>query len=361
MNKSLLTKKYYPALDGIRGVAILLVIIYHNFNFIGVSYFGWLGVDLFFVLSGFLITEILLSTIGQKHFLRNFYARRILRIFPLYYTTLILFIIVLPLIFKQSTLFDYPIEHQAWFWTFLQNWLFIFNPDLSSTILHHYWSLAVEEQFYLAWPFIILLFKKPKPLLIFITVVLFSVLMLRLYLWNQEYDILYFNLYTFTRIDGICIGCMVALVQRMDLEFIGKRTTVIVLSFAGLNLLFDFINQQYNFYFPYLALVGYTTFAMLFGLLVNEATIGGNKWVNLVFDNHFLKFFGRISFGLYILHWPIYVMLRPFIFNWWQHNFEKFATPASSLIPTILAILISVLSYYYFERRFLQLKKQFSS
>ena len=361
MNKTLLTKKYYPALDGIRGLAILLVIIYHNFNFIGVSYFGWLGVDLFFVLSGFLITDILMGSINEKHFLRNFYARRVLRIFPLYYLTLVIFIFILPLLFKPSSQFDYFVDHQAWFWSFLQNWLFIINPAPSSVILNHYWSLAVEEQFYLIWPFVILLFRKPRQLLIFITAVLFSVLMLRLYLWNQDFGIAYFNLYTFTRIDGICIGCMVALIQRMDLEFIKKRTALIVLTFAGLNLLFDFINKQYDFSFPYLALVGYSTFAMLFGLLVNEATTGGNKWIELIFNNRVLKFFGKISFGLYIFHWPVYIILKPVIYNWWQKHIEGFATLAASLIPTLLALGISVLSYYYFEKRFLQLKKQFST
>ena len=77
-------RHYYPALDGLRGVAILLVVLYHNFGFIKQSYFGWLGVDLFFVLSGFLITDILLRTRSQPGFLKDFYMRRVLRIFPLY-------------------------------------------------------------------------------------------------------------------------------------------------------------------------------------------------------------------------------------------------------------------------------------
>ena len=83
-------RPYYPALDGLRGIAILLVVIYHNFGFISQSNFGWLGVDLFFVLSGFLITDILLRTIGKPGFLREFYMRRVLRIFPLYYLSLVI-------------------------------------------------------------------------------------------------------------------------------------------------------------------------------------------------------------------------------------------------------------------------------
>src|SRR5512144_2577839 len=90
------TRSYYPALDGLRGIAIILVICCHNFDFIPYLRFGWIGVDLFFVLSGFLITDILLQTRDDKNYLQNFYLRRILRIFPLYYGVLLLFFALAP-------------------------------------------------------------------------------------------------------------------------------------------------------------------------------------------------------------------------------------------------------------------------
>src|SRR3954465_15445966 len=116
-------RPHFPALDGLRGVACLLVVCYHNFPVLhGYLFFGWLAMDIFFVLSGFLITDILLNTFGEKNYLKNFYARRILRVFPLYYTSLIFFLLVLPLFRNLPVQIDYFVHNQAWFWTFFQNW-----------------------------------------------------------------------------------------------------------------------------------------------------------------------------------------------------------------------------------------------
>ena len=353
-------RPHYPALDGLRGLAILLVVVYHNFGFINVFFFGWLGVDLFFVLSGFLITDILLNTVGKKGYLKNFYIRRALRIFPLYYLCLILFLFIIPRLTPQFDV-TYYTDNQVWLWTYLQNWLYIFkNPDQTNT-LNHLWSLAVEEQFYLLWPLVILLIRKPKYLLVFISLLLVAVLGLRLWIWmNQVEYLAYFNLYTFTRIDGICIGCMVALLLRIDKDFLKKYTGVIVLFFAALNFAFFFINRKYHFAFPYLALAGYTTFAMMFGLLVNEAVTGKMKQINLLFNIPILKFFGKISYGFYIFHWPVYLLLSPYLFSWMSKftsgGLLKFAV---SVIATLAAVAISWVSYQYYEKRFLRLKDKF--
>ena len=352
---------HYPALDGLRGIAILLVVVYHNFGFINVFFFGWLGVDLFFVLSGFLITDILLKTVGKKGYLKNFYIRRILRIFPLYYLCLILFLIVLP---KTNLQFNvqYYVDHQVWIWTYLQNWIYTFqNPGQTNT-LNHLWSLAVEEQFYLLWPLAVLVIRNPKYLLLFISLILVAVLGLRLWAWmHQVADLAYFNLFTFTRIDGICIGCMIALLQRVNPNFLKRYTTAIVLFFAFMNFAFFFVNRRYEFAFPYLALAGYTTFAMMFGLLVNEAVTNKTKLVNFLFNIPLLKFFGKISYGFYIFHWPVYILLSPYLFPW----VSKFVNGSSlqfivSVLATLAAVGISWLSYQYFEKYFLKLKDKFA-
>jgi peptidoglycan/LPS O-acetylase OafA/YrhL len=355
-------RSYYPALDGLRGLAILLVVFYHNFGFINYFFFGWLGVDLFFVLSGFLITDILLNTSGQPRFLRNFYVRRILRIFPLYYLTLIVFFILFPLFNYTSLNLDYYLKNQSWFWTYLQNWLFIFNPPPNDTeALNHLWSLAVEEQFYLVWPFVILLLKKPKHILYLLVVLLIGVVTLRFVFWTYKIENLaYYNLYTFSRIDGICIGSMLAVLRKINPRSINRYFTLIVLSLAVLNFVFYFFNKENRFSYPYLAIAGYTTFAIIFGLLVNEGVERSNVFVNKVFNFQLLKFFGTISYSLYVFHWPLYLMLSPYLERWFAQNQNLIAAPIlTSITSTLLAVLLAWLSFQFFEKPFLLLKKRF--
>lgn len=344
-----------------RGLAILLVVVYHNFGFINYFFFGWLGVDLFFVLSGFLITDILLKTVSKPRYLSDFYIRRILRIFPLYYLFVILCLFVLP---RLSPHFDvsYYKENQVWIWTYLQNWLYIFNGHDGTNALHHLWSLAVEEQFYLIWPFVILLVRKPTWLLAIMAVLLVAVVGFRLWIWlNQVADLAYFNLYTFSRIDGICIGCMIALLQRVDPGFLKRFTPWIVLFFAIMNFAFFFVNRRHDFGFPYLALAGYTTFAMIFGLLVNDAVCGYTRIIQQVFSFPLLRFFGKISYGFYMFHWPVYLLVSPWLFS----QLSAYLTGQSlhiavSSVATAIGILISWLSYRYYESYFLKLKDKFA-
>jgi len=355
-------RSYYPALDGLRGIAILLVVFYHNFGFVKQSFFGWLGVDLFFVLSGFLITGILLKELDQPNFLRNFYMRRVLRIFPLYYLTLFLFLFVVAPLTKDRIVWDYYQEHQFYLWTYLQNWLYIFHEPGQAQALNHYWSLAVEEQFYIFWPLVMLVLRKPKYLLVFISLLLLGVILFRFGLWFYKIENLsYYNLYTFTRIDGICIGCIVALLMHMNNNFIQRHTALIVLIFAVINFLFYFLNSFYAFSFPYIGLVGYTTFAMLFGLLLQEAVTGKTKIINWILNLSFLKFFGRISYGFYIFHWPVYLLMNSYLLPVITTNKNSPVAQVSiSIIAALVAILISLISRRYFEAYFLNMKEKFT-
>lgn len=355
-------RSYYPALDGLRGLASLLVVVYHNFGFINhYFFFGWIGLDIFFVLSGFLITDILLNTLGKRGYLKNFYVRRVLRVFPIYYVSLILFLIVLPRLPNLIDYFSYYVNNQVYLWTYLQNWLYVFDPPQGRGTLNHLWSLAVEEQFYLLWPLIVLLIKKPGYLFVFISVLLFAVIGLRFWAWTSHIEKLsYYNLYTFTRIDGICIGCMVAILQRINAGFLAKYTSAIVFAFAGFNFLFFFFNRQNQFTFPYLAIVGYSTVAMLFGLLVYDMIHDRTKLFTRIFSNPVLKFFGKVSYGCYIIHWPLYLILSPYVERWMTPYLKApMQYFFSSFILTALAYFLGYLSFRYFESYFLRFKRKF--
>ncbi len=360
MSTEIKNTQYYPALDGLRGLAILLVVAYHNFGFINLTFFGWLGVDLFFVLSGFLISDILLNSLGKKNFLKNFYTRRILRIFPLYYLSLLLFLYILPFICKNVPI-DYFSDNQFYLWTYLQNWLYSFKPT-NETVLHHFWSLAVEEQFYLLWPFAILIIKNKNILLTIVLFTLIFINILRIVFWTLEIENLaYLTLYTFTRIDGLCIGSAVALLLRINKNFLSNYTALIIAGLAILNLAFYFLNDEKKF--PYLAFIGYTTFAIVFGILVYEAVIGKTNLINKILGNGVLKLLGKVSYGFYIFHWPLYLYLAPYLNSFFERNGfspDNIVHMLSSVCATVAAFLVSLISYKYYESYFLKLKEKFN-
>jgi peptidoglycan/LPS O-acetylase OafA/YrhL len=322
-------------------------------------------VDLFFVLSGFLITDILLKTVNQKQYFKNFYVKRVLRIFPLYYLSLILLLIILPRVKGFPLDFNYYINNQWWFWTYLQNWFLIFyNPGNTTTAIQHYWSLAIEEQFYLIWPFIIFLVRKPKFLLWIVVLLLLGVIITRFTMWTMKIkDLNYFGFYTFTRIDGICIGSMLAILHFMKSVFLKKYFTWVVLGLAGINFIFYFFNHQKQFTFPYLAIIGYTTFATLFALAIHESIQEENKILKLILGNQVLRFFGKVSYSFYVFHWPVYLIFFEPVQRWVAAHSSLSAfnvNIVTSVLLTLAGLLASVCSYYGFERHFLKLKKAFN-
>ncbi|MEP6700845.1 MAG: hypothetical protein ABJA85_06000, partial [Bacteroidota bacterium] len=145
--------------------------------------------------------------------------------------------------------------------------------------------------------------------------------------------------------------------------FLKKYTLIIVLLMAAVNFGFYFINTQQSFTLPYLAFAGYTTFAVLFGILVYEAVSGESTVIQFLFNKRILKFFGKISYGLYVYHWPVYMLLFPFIFNILSLKMSlssRFAETGSAILVTVIAVLISYLSFQFFEKPFLKLKKRYA-
>lgn len=359
MNPDKPNRLHYPALDGLRGLCCLLVVFYHTFYFVLENYlsFIWVSIDIFFVLSGFLITDILLNIDLNKKSIFSFYVKRGLRVFPLYYLSLILFFIILPTLSRNILNIDYYIQNQAWFWSFLQNWLMIFNPPKESALVH-LWSMAVEEQFYLLWPLVILLVKRPKRLLLIIISLLLAVIAFRFWIWDIKIEkIEHGNLYSFTRIDGICVGCIIAIMKKIKPGYINKRIAIIILAIAGLNFLFYYFNRESSM--PYFGLIGFFTFSIVVGILVDEIINNENSIFSKIFRVSPLRFIGRISYGTYIFHLPVYLAFKPYVESWTSTHIES--VPASyfaSAVLTILSFLIGYISYKYFEIHFLRLKQK---
>lgn len=329
-------KGHILALDGMRGMAILLVLVHHiSYEFQcnhlvtrglrKVAFGGWTGVDMFFVLSGFLITGILWDTRNAVHYFRNFYARRTLRIFPLYYFTLILMLCVVPALaplityvpmrFREVTQGQINLLVTAkfywpWFFCYLVNALVAWQGF--KIFLLHFWSLSVEEHFYLLWP--ILVRRMKFHTLIFTSAILIGgALALRIaaVLLSTSPDAIY--VFTPFRMDGLALGALLALVWRMP----EQKSAVIycarlVLPITGAILLGIFIykgtDSQHG---PFIQSIGYTASILFYGSLL--VMVLSTERLSTFFRHRFLRFFGKYSYAIYIFHvFPLYIVAHVF-------------------------------------------------
>ncbi|MBM4250605.1 MAG: acyltransferase [Deltaproteobacteria bacterium] len=218
-----ITEGRVKALDGVRGLAIAMVMIGHigEFGtdispiFRAVYALSWIGVELFFALSGFLITSILLETLNTKTYLARFYLRRFWRIVPLYYVVLTVTTFVLPQIFTELITPEMAAtwrDHAPWYYGFLANFMMLRLNDMPKDPVTVAWSLAIEEQFYLVWPLVVMSFRRWRPLgvlgsLIALSIGLKAVLLMRG--WNE----FHFYLFTPTRLEPLVIGSALALAR----------------------------------------------------------------------------------------------------------------------------------------------------
>jgi len=336
-----------PQLDGIRGLAILLVMfhnesgIYPSLHLQNIFANGWMGVDLFFVLSGFLITGILLDSKDSESYFRNFYARRCLRIWPLYYSLIVFMFVIVPAIHtgfarmvfeKASPWWSYPL--------FLQN-LLVASPTSAAGPLGVTWSLAVEEQFYLVWPLVVRAFSQNQLRRLTVSVICISPA-LRLLLASHHVN-LYSN--TFSRLDGLMAGALIAVVIR-SADFVPSRFVkpawIVLFTALPLAFVLEAVHARW---------IVFSFSAIASACLIFLSMYSGQQTLQAALRNRFMVYTGQISYGLYLLHKLPFDTAKAFQLN--SH-------------PILMAVILfaacyglAALSWTLLEMPFLRLKRFF--
>jgi peptidoglycan/LPS O-acetylase OafA/YrhL len=372
-------------LDGLRGVAILLVVLGHYCGVMTATTFvdklfhklavvGWSGVDLFFVLSGFLITGILQDTKGGEHFFRNFYVRRVLRIFPIYYASLLIFFVVVPLFVMTSLTYRGHSEHlhtllhnQGWYWSYLTNVLIAREGNLEATPLHtaHFWSLAVEEQFYLLWPAVIYMLSRQRLIGLCVAVAVVA-LALRTFLVIVGVNPLATYVLTPCRLDALTMGGLIALVARGPggLSVLARKARLVVVAGVGV-VLGIFVRQRgFRTLDPVVETAGYTVLALLFGgVLVLALTAPGGSWTRTILEHPTLVSVGRYSYAIYIVHFPLVPVLQRGILPGGALPLVLGSQiPAAIgfiMVGALVSLGLALVSWHVLEKRFFKLKDLF--
>jgi peptidoglycan/LPS O-acetylase OafA/YrhL len=339
--------KYYKVLDGLRGLAALMVFYNHfpvgnNIQVLHkIALFGQSGVTLFFVLSGFLITRILLLAKDTDHYYRNFYMRRLLRIFPLYYLGVLIYCIISPAL-RHLPVPDFA--QQSWYWFYLQNIAMSFGWPMSYGP-HHFWSLAVEEHFYLLWPVAVSLTPTKHLYKVSIALVVAAIVFRACFTSN----IAALNFFTFCCTDALALGGMLAVMELKGLHIQYLRVKNYILSFTIPALIivwcFSYDNPTSNNLRPlllstfYFSLIWYIITAKEHSLIVKALQI------------RVLVYTGLISYGIYIYH-----PLCNIIIN---EQFMLLPSALKFLSSLCLTYIVSTASYFLYERYFTRLKRNF--
>jgi peptidoglycan/LPS O-acetylase OafA/YrhL len=356
-----------PALDGLRGIAVILVILFHCMingprHVASASPLwaglGWSGVDLFFVLSGFLITRILLGTRDAPGYFKNFYARRVLRIFPIFYLYLLGFY------WLHGGLGDAPwlqLTHLSNFYLQqLGNW----GPRSPANLT---WSLSIEEQYYLVWPFVVYHLTDKRLRLICWTMIV-GALLIRLSLLAPDASTFSIYVSTLARIDTFAMGALVALGLRSPQGTAALKRWPLPLFAVGIIAAGAVIHTQQTFFFWRMASGALAiflsclalTFASGLALIISH---GSSTPVKRLFANAVLRKFGQHSYAMYLIHVEVIVGLR-WLFDKGPLRFFATVYPPLSLLAFwalafTLTLGAAVVVWHVFEKRFLALKRYF--
>lgn len=298
-----------PALDGLRGAAVLAVFVFHGVEGMARTNLGervvfralrqgWVGVDWFFVLSGFLITSILLATKSRPDYYRRFFLRRTLRIFPLYYATLaVLFFVVPRVVASLPPGLDADRRDQLWFWAYAPHWLYSHRGHLGAA--SHFWSLGVEEQFYLVWPFVVRAFR-PRTLAVVAATGVLGGLAVRLCGPYAPSDPILLRVIADYRIESPLAGACVAALAAGSVDLARRLPLARLLAAAACAV---FVGATVAGPRSLLA-DAKPTLALLFGACVVTLVVAGpaTGLASRLLASSPLRFFGRYSYALYVFH-----------------------------------------------------------
>lgn len=369
------TGRHIPALDGLRGTAILMVLFLHLFaannnpqGGVLVRFFAqfrlvcWVGVDLFFVLSGFLLTGILYDTLQSKHFFRNFYGRRALRIFPLYYG---FFLVIIPLAYAAG----YPWARGIFAYLTYTVSLLPFGVSYCEAPwlnINHFWTLAIEEQFYVVWPLAIFFLRTKRRI---VTAALLGVagsFLVRLWLESSGHAASQaYLVYSWTpaRLDSLLLGAVLAMLIRSSRRAKVIRTAPWLL-LAGAVLLCGYTIYRGNFdpmTDSLVATVGLTLLGCTFTALV-AVSLRSASLASTVFSSSILRFFGRYSYGLYVYHYTLKAafdhFLHPLLESQIHSKLALLALSGSTV--AVASVVLAYVSFHGFEKPFLLLKRYFT-
>jgi peptidoglycan/LPS O-acetylase OafA/YrhL len=356
-----------PQLDALRFFAVLGVLLVHFWGpqklpgVLGFLDWGALGVRLFFVLSGFLITGILVGCRDKADafpgntlfFIRQFYLRRFLRIFPIYYLVLGLVVAV-----------DLPPARQVLIWllTYTTNIYITINEHWLGP-LGHFWTLAVEEQFYIIWPWLVLL--APRKWLVPIMLVIIPIAPAYRYsaATHYENDILYGGVtrgtLTLACLDGLGLGALLALVTHSNLrmETIRKYLDRVILPIGILSFSLLLILQYYGGRARLFYTFGDLSAELVFCWVVGSASQGFKGMIGEILEFRPLAYLGKITYGIYVYHNLVPVLLV-FVFGALGYEYQMSGV-SNFLLSSAVTILIAALSWHFIERPINNLKHMF--
>ena len=361
MTNSLKENRIYT-LDGIRGIAVLMVIAFHYINnqipdgswliqrfgtpvalLSRVTYFGWSGVNLFFILSGFLIGTILLKNKHSRSFFKTFYIRRFFRIIPIYYILVTLFFLLTasPLYNPQASIFEHPISAAA-FYGLIQNFYMVYYNHFGPQALTPTWSLCVEEQFYLIIPVLVYIINRKWVWLLAVFGIIIAILC-------RSIAANFFEGYVLlsSRIDSPMIGFLLAWLHQSQSfrNWIARNMAWVWAILGGLVIICGLIYTRTD---P--GIFGHTLLGLLFGLIVIIALYSRKNVFTTLLSNTFLVETGKLSYFLYLYHQLINGLLHLLLLKHLAPALDSYQAIGVTIVSLLITAFLSVVSFKFLEK-----------